>query len=269
MSQAAALAKGVPGAEDWIEFSQALILARLGRFRTARETSERAMELARQLGQMERAATYEAGEADWEALAGETVLAKKDAAAALALSQGCDVKFAAAFALALAGEYPRARAIADELAKKFPEDTSVQINYLPALRGLLALRAGSPAGALEKLQAATPYELAVPSIEFNTFFGGFYPVWVRGEAYLAQHQGLAAAGEFQKIVGHRGLVAGDPIGGLALLQLGRAYAMAGEKQKAQASYQNFLDLWKDADADIPILKRTKGEFAILEQSTGE
>ena len=264
ISQAVALAKDVPGAEDWMTYSQALVLARSGRLRLAKERTSRAMELTRQSGQQERAATYLAGEAVWEAMLGNASAAKNDANASLKLSQGRDVEYVAAFALALAGDYSRPRAMANDLAKRFPEDTSVQFNYLPALRGLLALKTGSPAGAVETLKAAVPYELGVPPIEFNTFFGAFYPVWVRGEAYLAEHQGTAAAAEFQKIIEHRGLVAGDPLGGLALLQLGRAYAMAGEKGKARASYQNFLDLWKDADLDIPILKQAKAEVGGLE-----
>jgi Tfp pilus assembly protein PilF len=86
---------------------------------------------------------------------------------------------------------------------------------------------------------------------------------VRGQAYLAVHQGANAAAEFQKIVDHRGIVVSDPIGALAHLQLGRAYALAGDKTKARSAYQDFLMLWKDADPDIPILKRAQAEHANL------
>jgi TolA-binding protein len=264
MSRQTAMAVNVPGTQDWMSYSESQIAARSGELGSARSMSLQAVDQAQKAGQRERAATYEAGEAAWEALLGNASFAKSDANAALKLSQGRDVEYVAAFALALAGDYSRPRVIADDLAKRFPEDTSVQFNYLPALRGLLALKAGSPAGAVETLKAAVPYELAIPSIEFNTFFGGFYPVWVRGEVYLAQRQGTAAATEFQKIIEHRGLVAGDPIGGLALLQLGKAYTIAGQKAKARASYQNFLNLWKDADPNIPVLKQARAEFAALE-----
>jgi eukaryotic-like serine/threonine-protein kinase len=264
MSKQLAMAENIPGTQDWISHSESLIAARSGQLRAARNMTRLAMDQPLKAGQQERAATYEAGSAVWEALMENPPAAKHNANAALKLSHARDVEYAAAFALALAGEYSRARVIAADLARRFPQDISVQFNYLPALRGLLALRAGSPAGAVETLQAAVPYEVAIPSIEFNTFFGAFYPVWVRGEAYLGQHQGLAAAAEFQKIVEHRGLVAGDPIGVLAYLQLGRAYAMGGEKRKARASYQNLLDLWRDADPNTPILKRTKAELARLE-----
>ena len=90
-----------------------------------------------------------------------------------------------------------------------------------------------------------------------------YPIYVRGEAYLAGHQGTEAAAEFQKILDHRGIVVSDPIGALAHLQLGRALAMSGDKAKAKSAFQDFLTLWKDADADIPILQQAKAEFARL------
>jgi DNA-binding winged helix-turn-helix (wHTH) protein/tetratricopeptide (TPR) repeat protein len=264
MSEATNLAKNAPAAEDWITYSQALVLARSGRLRMARETTERAMELAGQSGQRERAATYEAGEASWEALIGNSSAAAKDATAALKSSRGRDVEYAAAFALALAGDYARAKSIANDLAKRFPEDTSVKFNYLPALRGLFALHDGSPERAVELLQSAVPYEFAVPSVDFNTFFGGANPIWVRGEAYLAEHKGAEAAAEFQKIIDHKGLLGSDPIGALAPLELGRAYAIAGDRTKAKMAFQDFLSLWKDGDPELPLHKQAKTELARLD-----
>ena len=82
-------------------------------------------------------------------------------------------------------------------------------------------------------------------------------------AYLAAHQGNETAAKFQKISGHRGVVFNEPIGPLAHLQLGRAYATMGDTVKAKAAYQDFLTLWKDADPDIPILKQAKAEYAKL------
>ena len=90
------------------------------------------------------------------------------------------------------------------------------------------------------------------------------PIYVRGNAYLASHQSAAAVTEFQKIVDHRGIVRNHLIGALAHLQLGRAYAMVGDKAKAKAAYQDFLNLWKDADSDVPILKQAKAEYAKLQ-----
>jgi hypothetical protein len=91
-----------------------------------------------------------------------------------------------------------------------------------------------------------------------------FPVFVRGEAYLAAHKGSEAAAEFQKILDHRGLVLNQPIGALAHLGLGRAYVLQGDTAKARTAYQDFLTLWKDADPDIPILKQAKAEYAKLQ-----
>ena len=93
-----------------------------------------------------------------------------------------------------------------------------------------------------------PYELGQTSLTLNSFL---YPIYVRGEAFLAAHQGSAAIAEFQKIVDHPGLVTNEPIGALARLQTGRAYVIAGDIAKAKAAYQDFFALWKDADSDTP------------------
>ena len=264
MAAAAAASKNKPGAEDWIIYSQALVAARSGQLQLARRLSLGAMNLAQQLGERERAAAYEAGEAVWEALFGNPSAARKSALAALARSKGRDTEYAAGFALAIAEDLPRARAIATDLEKRFPEDTSVKFNYLPTLRALFALHDGSPERSIQILQTAAPYDFAVPPIAFNTFFGSLYPAWVRGEAYLAEHDGTAAAQEFEKILNHRGLVAADPVGALARLQLARAYAIAGDKGKASSAYQDFLQVWKAADLDIRILKQARDEYARLQ-----
>jgi hypothetical protein len=91
-----------------------------------------------------------------------------------------------------------------------------------------------------------------------------YPIYVRGDAYLAAHRGAEAATEFQKILNHRGIVVSDPIGALAHLQLGRAFALSGDKTKAKAAYHDFLTLWKDADPDIPILEQAEAEYMKLQ-----
>ena len=106
--------------------------------------------------------------------------------------------------------------------------------------------------------------MAVTGITFFAFFGSLYPAYVRGEAYLATHQGAEAALEFQKILDHRGIAVGDPMGALAHLQLGRSYALAGDRIKAKTAYQDFLALWKDADPDIPVLEQAKTEYAKLQ-----
>jgi tetratricopeptide (TPR) repeat protein len=165
--------------------------------------------------------------------------------------------------MAFSGEAAKSQALAADLERRFPEDTCIRFNYLPVLRARFALNHGDALQALTLLQAAVPYELGVPRSSVSGQFGALYPAYMRGEAYLAARQGAKAAVEFQKILDHRGIVGSDPIGALAQLQLGRAFAMAGDKTKAKTAYQEFLRLWKDADPDVPILKQAKAEYAGL------
>ena len=108
-----------------------------------------------------------------------------------------------------------------------------------------------------------PYELGQPPSSFFGFYGALYPIYVRGEAYLALNRGPEAAREFQKIMDHRGIVVSDPIGALAHLQMGRAFVLSGEKTKASTAYGDFLTLWKDTDSDIPVLKQAQAEYSKL------
>ena len=185
--------------------------------------------------------------------------------AALELSKGRDVEYAAGLALALAGDSSRSQALADDLEKRFPEDTFVKFTYVPVLRALSHSTRGKPSDSVEQLQIALPYELAVNGLNFNHFYlGGLHSAYVRGEAFLAAHRYAEAAAEFQKILDHRGIVGADPIGALAHVQLGRAFVLSGDTIKAKAAYQDFLTLWKDADPDIPILRQAKAEYAKLQ-----
>jgi hypothetical protein len=149
---------------------------------------------------------------------------------------------------------------ADDLAKRFPEDTPVQFEYLPTLRALFALSQNAPLDAIERLQTAIPYDLAMPGTAFFAKFGGLYPAYVRGQAYLEAGRARAAAAEFQKVLDNRGIVLADPIGALAHLQRGRAYVVSGDMATAQKAYEDFLTVWKDADADIPVLKQARAEY---------
>jgi eukaryotic-like serine/threonine-protein kinase len=148
------------------------------------------------------------------------------------------------------------------MAKRIPEDTIVQFDYAPAMRAQLDLNRIDAAKAIERLETARPYELGTASGNSN-FSTYLYPVYVRGEAYLAAKQGAPAAAEFRKILEQRGVVINEPIGALAHLGLARAYALQGDKAKARAAYNDFLALWKDADPDIPVLLAAKDEFAKL------
>ncbi len=182
---------------------------------------------------------------------------------ALDLSTGRDVAYAAAFALALTGELSRSQDLSKELESRYPQDTTVQISYLPALRGLIALQQGKPADALQKLEPALSNEFALPGTAFFASFGSLYPAYVRGQTYLAAKRPADAAVEFRKIISHRGLVMEDPVDALARLQLARALVASGDTVRARVAYQDFLALWKDADPDIPILTQARAEHTKL------
>ena len=262
MAKQVAWSAGKPGIGDELLSLEAETAAYSGQLREAREFTLQAMDSAEQEKEKEAAAAYSVLSGLREALFGNAVEARRDANLAMKLSTGRDVQYGAALALSYAGDNTRARTLTEGLSKRFPDDTLVQFNYLPTLRAKSALGQENASEALESLRATTPYELGMTT---SSPFGwtAMYPVYVRGEAYLAAHQASEAAVEFQKILDHRGIVVNEPIGVLALLQLGRAYAMQGDTAKAKAAYQDFLTLWKDADSDIPVLKQAKTEYAKL------
>ena len=153
--------------------------------------------------------------------------------------------------------------MAEKLSKDFPLNTVLQSYWLPTIRAAVALTSGKPADAIEQLRACAGYELGSPP-NVPVLTATLYPVYVRGTAYLALRQGKEAATEFQKFIEHRGLIANYPLGALAHLGLGRAYALQGDTTKARTAYQDFLALWKDADPDLPILKEAEAEYAKLQ-----
>jgi DNA-binding winged helix-turn-helix (wHTH) protein/Tfp pilus assembly protein PilF len=263
MEREAGLAGSTPGAADWMLHLEALVAARSGQLRLARSASSRAMDLAEHLGDPERAAIFSASTAVWEGFFGNFSAARRDAREAHRLSKARDVEYGAAFALAVSGDLSQSLSLAEDLERRFPEDTTVRFNYLPVLHGLFELSRNSPLEAVEKLQMAVPYDLALPGSAFFGFFGTLYPTYIRGEAYLAAHQGANAVAQFQTILDHRGLVLADPMGAMARLQLARAFALAGDNGRAKTAYQDFLSLWRGADFDVPMLKQAKTEYAKL------
>jgi len=262
MARQVAATAGKPGEEDLLWGLEADTAAYFGHLEKAGALSHRAADSALQAGETETAAGYYAVSALREALFKRQGKARQRAAAAKG-STGKDMDYGVALALAYAGDTNQAQRLADDLGERFPEDTVVQFNYLPTLRAKIALNHSSPWLALDILGVATPHELGLPALGFYNW-PNLYPVYVRGEAYLAARRGGEAAGEFQKILDHRGIVLNEPIGALAHLQLGRAYAMQGDPDKSRAAYRDFLGLWKDADSDIPILLEAKAEYAKLQ-----
>jgi serine/threonine protein kinase len=257
MKQQVAFNAGKPGVEDGFLGFEADTVAYIGQVVSAREFSNRAVASAERAEEHEAAASYEAEAALREALFGNITEARHRIDSALRLSMGRDERYGVALAHALLGDSVQASVLADDLGKNFPEDTVVRYNYLPTLHAQIALSRNESSKAIEVLQAAGPYELG------NVSNFSLYPVFVRGQAFLAADQGSEAADEFQQILDHRGIVLNEPIGALAHLQIGRAYAMQGDTAKAKAAYQDFLTLWKDADPDIPVLIAAKSEYAKL------
>jgi tetratricopeptide (TPR) repeat protein/predicted Ser/Thr protein kinase len=262
MAEQVSWSAGKPGKENLMLYLEAGTAAYSGKLKVARELAGQAATSAARAGEAEMAAGCESAAALWEALYGNASEARRRVTGTLAESNGRDAQYVAAFALALIRDSEGAQVLADDLQKRFPEDTIVRFNYLPTLRAQIALTVPADgAKAAEALAATSPYELGVPGS--STFWTNLYPVYVRGEAFLAARQGTQAAAEFQKILDWPGVVVNEPIAALAFLGLARAHALAGDAPKSKAAYQDFLTLWKDADPDIPVLVAAKSEYAKL------
>jgi DNA-binding winged helix-turn-helix (wHTH) protein/tetratricopeptide (TPR) repeat protein len=244
-----------------------------GHFGKAREMTKRAVNSAVRVDNKEYGGIYLAITAQQQAAYGNPAEARQTAAEALKLapaSQGVDSEVALAFAMA--GETARAEALAQDLGRRFPLDTQMQSLWLPVILAQVALDKTNSAAALDGLQTASATELG--QIPFVNNPSCLYPVYVRGEAYLADRQGNAAAAEFQKILNHSGIVTNCWTGALAHLGVAQANALesrtakgadaAAARVRALAAYKDFLTLWKDADPDIPILKQAKAEYVKLE-----
>jgi len=256
--------KGKLEAQGWFQHQEAMTLAYHGRLREANRLSDHAITLARQGGLPERAAMFEGARAVWNALFGVRAEAQRSAASALSLFRGRDTDYGPAFALALLNDFAQVRKITTELEERYPEDTSVQFSYLPALRALDALNEGDAAKALERTRTAVPYEFAVPGTAYFTgasFFGALYPIYVRGLAYSRLGRYRDAAAEFQKVLDHPGITLNDPIGPMARLELARALAACGDSAGAASVYQDLLALWQEADADTPLVEQAIAESA--------
>jgi tetratricopeptide (TPR) repeat protein len=224
-----------------------------GHVRAARELTRRASSAAKQ-ARNPASEAFAILDAAWrEAALGNWQDANQQARAALDIApENEDIESRAAEVLARAGDIGHAEKLAQDLAKRFPQNTVIQRYRLPRIYAHISLGAKKPAEAIERLREEEPLEARSCNYSYE-----------RGEAYLAAGQGSAAAAAFQQILDHRGLVENCLPGALARLQLGRAYTMQGDPVKAKAAYQDFLTLWKDADPDIPIFVAAKAEYAKL------
>jgi eukaryotic-like serine/threonine-protein kinase len=263
MKQQADWASGKPGSEDWMLSVRADTEAFSGRLGKARALSRQAVESARRSGAKEPAALWQANGAIREALFGNADAARHDAAVATTEATGSrDAEARAALAYALAGDAVHAKSLAVDFAKRFPQDTVVQLVWLPTIQAEIEANRENTSRTFELLEGGAPYELGMLSTSATN--SCLYPIYIRAGALLKEKQGAAAVAEFQKFIDHRGLLWNCATGALAHVGLARAYALQNDDSKARAAYQDFFALWKDADADIPILKQAKAEYAKLQ-----
>jgi len=259
MDQQVAWAAGKPGDEDPMLAAHSDTQAYYGRMAKARDLTRRAVGSGLRADSKETAGFWQIEAALRDAEIGNAPAAKQGIPGALAISPGRDVKVVAALVLARLGDTAQATRAAGDLEKTYVENTLLKLYWLPTIQAAIELKKNNPSQALVDLEAAAPYEQGQSGMTMNNL----YPAYIRGEAYLAAHNGAAAAVEYQKLIDHPGIVGNYVTGALAHLQLGRAYAMQGDTAKAKAAYQDFLILWKDADPDIPILIAAKAEYAKL------
>lgn len=243
-----------------------------GQLKLARETGHRAINAALHADYKESAGIWQASEAIRDAAYGDLPTAKREADDAMRLEPGNQaVEILAALAFARAGDVARSEGLQQDLNQRFPLDTNIQFYWLPTIEAQVALAQKDPARALDLLQKTVSMEYS--GIPFELNISCLYPTYARGEAYLMSGQGQAAAGEFEKLLQRPGIVWNCWTGALAHLQAARSYSAvesaANTKEselaraKARADYQDFIELWRDADPDIPPLRQAKAEHAAI------
>jgi serine/threonine protein kinase/Tfp pilus assembly protein PilF len=229
-----------------------------GRLRNSQTLLRQAMDSAHRSGANARAAEWQAHAALRDAELEKPVQARAEAVATLATGE--DIKEIAALALARTGETVRSQAIARDLESQLPTDLWLNNYWLPCIRASIELDRHNAEHAIEALEVTKRFETGGDPIMLDAL----YPAYIRGQAYLLQGNARAAVAEFQKVLDHRGRVANGVIGSLAYLQLGRAYAMASDTEKARSAYHQFLDLWRNADSDSRLLQQATQEYSALQ-----
>jgi len=229
----------------------------LGKLQASRQTFTQGVNSAQSHGMKEFAAVIRASEAMCEAQLGNQ--ARQAVTDALAASSSKATRGLSAAVLATLGDASRAQKLLDDLAKEFPSDTMLHQVYIPTTQALIELHQNNPEKAIALLENPRPYELGTAPGG-----AGYWPNYIRGEAFLRAHDGAKAAAEYQRILDHQGVNPTDFLYELARLGLGRAYVVQGNTTKAKTAYQDFFAAWKDADPDVPILKEAKAEYGKLQ-----
>ncbi len=255
-------AAGKAGIEDNLLMFQSDTEAVHGHFQTANIYLAQAIDSDRRNNLKETMGLLQACGALRAAEFGFKQSARQQVHQALANGSSRDIQILSALALARIGDLQQASVMADKISHAYPLDTLTQAYWLPVIRASVELARQAPGQAINLLEVAKPYELGTPDTWFEEG-APLYPAYLRGEAYLAMHDGSRAADEFQKYQQHPGIVQNCYLGAFARLALARAYAVERDTEKAQTAYQDFLTLWKNADPNIPILKQAQAEYAKL------
>jgi eukaryotic-like serine/threonine-protein kinase len=231
----------------------------LGKVKSARESWNKARSEMIQQGLKDFAAGLLVAESVRDCRHGYLAEARLKATEAMTLSPTPDVKGGAAETFACTGDLAKSKSIMDDVRKQSPENQFVQVIGTALVQGLQDVQRNQPSEAIAALEPVRPYELGngPHGVQFDANY-------IRGQAYLLQHDGTKAAAEFQRILDHQGASATSEEYFLAQLNLARAYIVQGDKAKAKAAYQDFFAAWKDADPDVPVLKDAKAEYAKLQ-----
>jgi tetratricopeptide (TPR) repeat protein len=223
-----------------------------GRVRQSSETAHRAAESANAQGLKNDAARILSNLAAWHALLGDCKTSRAVTTETLATEKGVDPEMRAVLGPSLCGDSAQTKSISDQLVKRWPLSTEINLNWAPVSRAALETNKGNPAEAVRLLQKANPYEMG--------WLAGFWPTYIRAQAYLRQGSAAEAMNEFQNIIDRRGVWPAAVHYPLAHLGFARAAALAGDSAKSRKAYEDFFTLWKDADADIPILLEARREY---------
>jgi len=258
---------------DWDTFEKIIKEEEQGSYRKAFLLEHSVLEInqgrfhsAERLSLQSLAQTSKDRMADWwifrlasaDAEVGMEAQARRDASGIDQSKLDRNTKIYLALVLARSGQTEEAGKLADQISAERPQDALVQNYFVPTIRAAIKLQQHDPTAAIDLLSASARYDLAC-----TNSFDYVYPAYIRGIAYLEIGDGRSAAAQFQKLIDSPGLTVRHVIGALASLQLGRAQKMMGDDAAARKSYETFLDLWKNADTDIPIYREAKAEFAKL------
>jgi tetratricopeptide (TPR) repeat protein len=227
----------------------------LGKLRQSGEEARKVAKDAESSGLQGAADIILAEEAHMQAMVGRNNDARELATLASKTSADWTTSSEAALAYAEMGDFRQAHALFDRLLQTYPENTILKKLFAPKITALELISRHDAGGAVAALDGSQSYDLA----------GDMSLPYIRGLAYLAAGKSQQAAVEFQKIIDHPGVWPSSPVHSLALLGLGRAYALTSDKVHARTSYQDFFALWKDADPDVPILIEAKAEYAKLKE----